>query len=265
MKPGAFAIAILWLFSYTSAQAGEKYEPTVLIHGEWGNKPGEFGQVEYLGDWMSKFSSFEFAVDDEGNIFIGDTGNNRVQKFNPAGHFSDEFPLEIFVAPSHAEYDQAESWNTRGDGFAKVVSKGLAWTQGKLFTKQIRMPDVRKKEFVEQVLVLQGKQFLAASQRDAVAYEAASTNAPVDSQGNKYLNERGIFKKHNAQGEILFQMGTYVQQGQGRRRWDRNSTVHFDPNGKALYEIRAFAHENKFPSEPHGGGIELLKWTLVSR
>lgn len=68
----------------------EEYVPKVIIEGKWGSGPGEFGLINQgpigVGEKVYKPSSL--AVDSKGNIYILDTANNRVQKFDSAGKYA---------------------------------------------------------------------------------------------------------------------------------------------------------------------------------
>jgi DNA-binding beta-propeller fold protein YncE len=63
----------------------QKFDPEGnfrLLFGSYGNRPGQFGGAGPNG----------IAIDADGNIYVSDThtflgGNNRVQKFDPSGHF----------------------------------------------------------------------------------------------------------------------------------------------------------------------------------
>jgi tripartite motif-containing protein 71 len=53
------------------------FQDTVLVD-VWGNKGVRFGSLEDPQD---------IEADDEGNLLVVDTGNNRIQKFTPQGMF----------------------------------------------------------------------------------------------------------------------------------------------------------------------------------
>ncbi|MFA6094073.1 MAG: hypothetical protein WC986_14130 [Elusimicrobiota bacterium] len=284
---------VVCLGNLVSAQPKEKYESKIIIQGQWGNKPGEFGLGEYLGEWMSDYTApREFTIDGADNIYVMDTANSRVQKFDSSGKFIEQYPLEVFIAPTNDEYDETlKTWNKRGAGFPKVECKGLAWIQGQLYVKQKRLPDVKKKEYVERVLVVHSGKFVDASEQEQNVYKNAGVGDRVDGEGNRYrldggktwhkykkdieardladlngnryTHDKGILRKQNSRGEILFEMNTDTLRGAGKGEWSSRSIIHFDLNGRAFYEMRVFARGKELPFQPNGGGMEILKWTLL--
>jgi len=75
----------------------EEYVPRVIIEGKWGTEPGEFGR----NYWMDEGEEYIYepkslAVDSKGNIFILDTVNNRIQKFDSEGKYLLSIPVDSF-------------------------------------------------------------------------------------------------------------------------------------------------------------------------
>jgi len=69
----ALVLVLFWIIGCT-----KKSQVGVAFVSEWGSKgsaPGEFNQP--IG----------VALDDEGNVYVSDAGNNRIQKFTADGAF----------------------------------------------------------------------------------------------------------------------------------------------------------------------------------
>ena len=93
-KTGIFSALILIFLSPLIQGTEEKiiqqqtYTPQVIINAPWGNKSGEFGL--YVEGPIMGPSTFTIAPN--GDIYIVDTFNNRIQRFTPAGSFVAAFP-----------------------------------------------------------------------------------------------------------------------------------------------------------------------------
>jgi len=71
----------------------EESMPKVIVEGKWGTGPGEFGR----GEWGEHFyEPRSMVVDSEGNIYVLDTVNNRIQKFDNKGKYLLSIPVESF-------------------------------------------------------------------------------------------------------------------------------------------------------------------------
>ncbi|OGS45973.1 MAG: hypothetical protein A2539_06565 [Elusimicrobia bacterium RIFOXYD2_FULL_34_15] len=71
----------------------EEYMPKVIVEGMWGTEHGEFGKSE----WGEQFYEPQsMIVDSKGNIYILDTVNNRIQKFDSEGKYLLSIPVESF-------------------------------------------------------------------------------------------------------------------------------------------------------------------------
>lgn len=86
----------------------EEYVPQVIIEGKWGNEPGEFGVAwTYANDTSSPMSPSgsesmpiypsSLAVDGKGNIYVLDTINNRIQKFDAEGKFLKAIHIDAYM------------------------------------------------------------------------------------------------------------------------------------------------------------------------
>ncbi|HEX8683950.1 MAG TPA: hypothetical protein VF707_16645, partial [Ardenticatenaceae bacterium] len=82
-----------------------------------------------LGDGGTFWGPRDVAVDSEGNVYVTDTGNKRVQKFDAEGNFLDQFggsgaeagqfaePVGVAVSPDGTIW-VADTWNRRVQSFS---------------------------------------------------------------------------------------------------------------------------------------------------
>lgn len=70
-------------------------DSSIVISGNWGNNPGEFGleRIKEMGDAPAGPTCF--VLDGVGNILVGDRVNNRIQKFDSNGNFVKSFTLVV--------------------------------------------------------------------------------------------------------------------------------------------------------------------------
>ncbi len=94
-----------------------------------GEEPGEFDEPQGV------------AVDGEGNLYVADTGNHRIQKFNPAGDFVLEFGEEG-DGPGQFRYPRLVRAGSRGELFVSDSSEGrlLRFDGEGRFASQVVMP-----------------------------------------------------------------------------------------------------------------------------
>lgn len=107
----------------------QKFDPNLRFLAKWGE-----GLVDNKGQVRGNEGKFygprEIAIDAEGNLYVTDTGNKRVQKFDPAGRFLDAFGGQgsgpgQFQEPVGIDIDHqgnifvADTWNRRIQRFDK--------------------------------------------------------------------------------------------------------------------------------------------------
>lgn len=84
----------------------EEYVPKVVIEGKWGTGPGEFGVAwTYASDVNSPQEESgeippilpsSLAINSKGDVYILDTVNNRIQKFNMEGKYLKSIEVESY-------------------------------------------------------------------------------------------------------------------------------------------------------------------------
>jgi len=71
-------LALISFFTLMSFPAGAKAGEVYTFAGKWGITGSGDGQL---------LSPYGIAVDRSGNIYVADTGNNRIQKYDSKGTF----------------------------------------------------------------------------------------------------------------------------------------------------------------------------------
>ena len=74
--------------------------------GEVGNGPGQFGDPFVEGQYENHDGPWGIAVDDDGNVYVADTWNHRIQKFTPDLEFELEWGAGDLFGPRDIAIDQ---------------------------------------------------------------------------------------------------------------------------------------------------------------
>ena len=102
VKFGLSLLIIFFTLSVLSAQRTETKDGVKLIHngkqGKWGESPQvklelvkTLGDIEAEDENIAFYMPVDIAVDDQGNWYILDSGNHRIQKFDSEGNYLDTF------------------------------------------------------------------------------------------------------------------------------------------------------------------------------
>ncbi len=118
-------MAILFFaFSPSLAQKIETVDGVQIIHneaeGQWGKNPQvelEFiktiGEMDSLDDEVIFFMPTDIAFDSQGNIYVLDSGNHRIQKFSPDGKYLTTIGQQG-QGPGEFQYPQSLSLDSEG-------------------------------------------------------------------------------------------------------------------------------------------------------
>jgi len=115
------------------AEAKEEYEMKVLMEMPWGSGPGQLG---IGGGGEVAFGPSRLVVDGEGNIYIFDTANNRIQKFSKNGEFVKAIPVDSLSVKEVQGRDYPEiNRNDRDMGIDE---------EGELYVLNVKDKEIRK-------------------------------------------------------------------------------------------------------------------------
>jgi len=103
-----FTAIVVWLSAAIIVPAAQKVETkdgVRLVHnqgrGIWGKSPGltlekirTLGDIEAADENVTFYMPQDIALDPEGNLYVLDTGNHRIQKFSPQGEYLTTFGRE---------------------------------------------------------------------------------------------------------------------------------------------------------------------------
>jgi DNA-binding beta-propeller fold protein YncE len=105
----AILIVTICAGSVWHAQEQKKTPSLRLAWGSQGSGPGQFNLPSGVG------------VDSSGNVYVADTGNNRVQKFTGSGSFITQWGLHLFNYPVGVAIDSAGNVYVVDSGNNRVV------------------------------------------------------------------------------------------------------------------------------------------------
>ena len=174
------ATMLLLSFSFSEFQSAHA-DQFALEFGSFGTGNGEFNDPHDL------------TVDDDGNIYVVDKGNNRIQKFESNGNF-------VLTFGSFGA----------GDGEFKAPS-GIAWHSGKIYVADNLNHRI-------QIFDTNGN-FLSkfGAQGATIGSFSFPSSVALDSIGNIYVTENGNdrIQKFNSTGSFLLKLGS-VGSGPGQ-------------------------------------------------
>jgi len=129
---GFISVMVIFTFIVSRAQKVETVDGVRVVHnektGKWGKTPKvsiEF--VKTIGDIESEDENILFympsdiAFDSQGNMYILDTGNHRIQKFNPDGKFLASIGRK---GQGPAEFQYPLSLDIDSEGYLYVADSG---------------------------------------------------------------------------------------------------------------------------------------------
>jgi tripartite motif-containing protein 71 len=104
-----------------------KYDSTGQLLSQWGNQGTQDGQFNFAQEGMPDTPLGDLAVDGEGNVYVVDYGNHRVQKFDKDGQF-------------------LTKWGTQGSAESQFDSPGFIAvnSQGEVFVSELGNARVQK-------------------------------------------------------------------------------------------------------------------------
>lgn len=125
-------IMLLLVTSASFSQKIETKDGIRLIHnekeGKWGKKPKiSLEYVNNIGDLESDdenvlfYMPTDIVLDEEGNVYVLDTGNHRIQKFDPQGKYLASFGRR---GQGPGEFQYPQSLDIDAEGFMYVSDSG---------------------------------------------------------------------------------------------------------------------------------------------
>jgi sugar lactone lactonase YvrE len=232
-KPGRqIILGLLPLFLATAlaAQKVETVDGVRIIHNEkgglWGKSPKvSLELVRKIGDIDTEDENVAFnyptdiTVDKEGNIYVLDSGNTRIQKFGPDGKYlatigrKGQGPGE-FISPSSLDFDK--------DGNLVVTDTAQSRLHviigGGQDVKSIVLKDER----------LYGLRCLGSS---GFVGRASTYSIPMRNQPEKKIGEMRLFRKLDPDGHVTASFGELADFGEAITNATGNESE-FDVDGR---------------------------------
>ena len=129
---GYISVMVIFTFIVSHAQKVETIDGVRVVHnkktGTWGKTPKisiEFvktvGDIESEDDNILFYMPSDIAFDSQGNMYILDAGNNRIQKFNPDGKFLASIGRK---GQGPAEFQYPLSLDIDSEGYLYVADSG---------------------------------------------------------------------------------------------------------------------------------------------
>ena len=118
----------------------EEYVPKGIIEGKWGTGPGEFGTWgQFVNSEEESYQPSSIAIDNQGNIYILDLVNERIQKFDSNGRFLMKFSTDTFK-PTRIAVDRSGNiyivpvQSIRSGKIKKYSSNGIFLSEWDVFS-----------------------------------------------------------------------------------------------------------------------------------
>ncbi len=172
----------------------QTYTPQVIINAPWGNKPGEFGLYDpYRGnpdayDQGPIQGPSTFTITPNGDIYIVDTFNHRLQIFTQDGSFISSFSLL-----------------ERGSGRAEDITVDV---NGNVYLLQLGPAHVRKFDpsgkLVKFIQTFDNYENRHDEDIRGMDIHGGSTRLYCDNSGRLFIT----YKKENERAQVIFQLGT---------------------------------------------------------
>jgi predicted membrane-bound mannosyltransferase/DNA-binding beta-propeller fold protein YncE len=201
--------------SYAAATGGPVYEqpPEEPVQGPEGQviigKPGGA---------RGQFSApAGLAVDHEGNLYVADSGNHRIQKFDGDGHF-----LGVFGTPGGNEGQLNEPWGVAVD------------SEGNIYVADTWNHRIQKFDSNFRFLKAWGGPFLDVGKRQPGPLELFGPRSiAIDADGNVWVTDTGNKRvlKFDSDGNFLAQFGV---PGTGPGQFDEPVGIAIAPSGEIL-------------------------------
>ena len=129
---GFISVMVIFTFIVSHAQKVETVDGVRVVHnkkiGTWGKTPKisiEFiktvGDIESEDENILFYMPSDIAFDSQGNMYILDTGNHRIQKFNPDGKFLASIGRK---GQGPAEFQYPLSLDINSEGYLYVADSG---------------------------------------------------------------------------------------------------------------------------------------------
>jgi len=121
----AVAVAVIMALAATALAKMEQYESKVILSLPWGSGPNEIGYAKEGPEDQEglRYGPTAIDVDQDGNIYILDTVNQRVKVFDQNGELLRSFPVRRW--PGALAVDREESvWVLRGHTIHRYTSQG---------------------------------------------------------------------------------------------------------------------------------------------
>jgi hypothetical protein len=135
---GYAVIIMLFAFSISFAQKVETIDGVRVVHngksGKWGKNPKvslelvrTIGTIEAEDDSFLFYLPSDIAIDNQGNMYILDSGNHRIQKFTPEGYLyvSDPGNQRVQVLKPDGKDYKTISFSKDPAGILRISESGL--------------------------------------------------------------------------------------------------------------------------------------------